>query len=147
MRLGEIIALTISDINLKDMTITVNKRIKKGVIDSPKTESSIRKVPIINNLKPFLKESIENAQRKKTFNLFTNIKGNIIYSSDKLHNKLNDLLKKCGIKQRAMYNTRHTFATLAIKKGIPVYQVSQILGHKNLNETLTTYAKFTNNEH
>ena len=46
-----------------------------------------------------------------------------------------------------MYNTRHTFATLAIKRGLPLFKVSTILGHRNLQETLETYAKFINNEH
>ena len=46
-----------------------------------------------------------------------------------------------------MYNARHTFAILAIKKGIPIYNVSQILGYRNTQETLETYAKFINNEH
>ncbi len=46
MRPGEIIALTISDVNLDEMYINVNKRVRKGNIDTPKTTNSIRKVPI-----------------------------------------------------------------------------------------------------
>jgi len=64
-----------------------------------------------------------------------------------LHKEWYSLLEKCKITKRVMYNTRHTFATLAIKKGIPIYNVSQILGHRNTQETLESYAKFINNEH
>jgi len=147
MRPGEIIALTISDINLKEMYINVNKRIRKGKIDTPKTKNSIRKVPIFENLKPYLEELIKKAKENKTFNLFTTKTGKRYYSSDKLHPQWYDLLQKCNIEKRVMYNTRHTFATLAIKRGVPIFNVSQILGHRNTQETLETYAKFINNEH
>jgi integrase len=147
MRPGEILALTISDIDLENMTITVNKRIRKGVINTPKTKNSIRKVPILKKLKPYLKDLIQKAKKKKVFNLFTTKNNKLYYSSDKLHKSWYALLEKCNIKKRVMYNTRHTFATMAIKKGIPIYQVSQILGHRNTQETLETYAKFIHNEH
>ena len=147
MRPGEIIALTLSDINLEKMYINVNKRIRKGIIDTPKTKNSIRKVPIFKNLKPYLEDLIKHAKEKKVFNLFTTKNNKPYYSPDKLHKEWYSLLKKCNIKKRVMYNTRHTFATLAIKRGIPIYNVSQILGHRNTQETLETYAKFINNEH
>ena len=147
MRPGEILALTISDINFKEMIITINKRIRKGVIDTPKTTNSIRKVPILKELKPYLEDLIQKAKEKKVFNLFTTKNNNLYYSSDKLHKSWYSLLEKCNIKKIVMYNTRHTFATMAIKKNLPIYQVSQILGHRNTQETLETYAKFIHNEH
>ena len=147
MRPGEIIALTISDIDFENKTININKRIRKGVIGTPKTKNSIRKIPLMDELKPYLEEQVKIAKDKKTFTLFTTKNAKPYYSSDKLHKMWYDLLKKCNIKKRVMYNTRHTFATQAIKSNLPIYIVSQILGHKNVQETLTTYAKFINNEH
>jgi len=147
MRPGEIIALTISDVNFDEMYIIVNKRIRKGKIDTPKTENSIRKVPIFENLKPYLEDLVQKAKEKKVFNLFTTKNNKPYYSPDKFHKEWYSLLEKCSIKKRVMYNTRHTFATLAIKRGIPIYNVSQILGHRNTQETLESYAKFINNEH
>ena len=147
MRPGEIIALTISDINLNEMYININKRVKKGAIDTPKTPNSIRKVPIFDELLPYLHELIQKAKNDKSLILFYTKSGRRYFSPDKLHNMWYKLLKKCNIKKRVLYNTRHTFATLSIKKDIPIYIVSQILGHKNIQETLQTYAKFINNEH
>lgn len=54
MRQGEVIPLTWDDIDMDNMVINVDKRIKKGVIDTPKTASGIRKVPIFDILKPYL---------------------------------------------------------------------------------------------
>ena len=147
MRPGEIIALTMSDVNFNEMYINVNKRIRKGRIDTPKTKNSIRKVPILENFKSYLEDLIQKAKEKKVFNLFTTKNNKPYYSSDKLHKEWYSLLEKCNVKKRVMYNARHTFATIAIKKGIPIYNVSQILGHRNTQETLETYAKFVNNEH
>ena len=116
MRPGEIIALTISDIDFDNKVININKRIRKGNIDTPKTNNSIRKIPLMDELKPYLEEQVKIAKDKKTFTLFTTKNGKPYHSSDKLHNMWYNLLKKCKIEKRVMYNTRHTFATKAIKK-------------------------------
>ena len=147
MRPGEIIALRIDDVNLKEMYINVDKRIKKGIEDTPKTKSGIRKIPIFNVLVTYLKNQIELAKKINTpYLFFTPTKGTPFYSSDKLHSYWNTLLEKVNIEQRAMYNTRHTFATMMIKKGVDMFKTSQTLGHKNIHETLTNYAKYLPNE-
>jgi len=147
MRPGEIIALTLSDINLKEMYINVNKRIKKGVIDNPKTKSSIRKVPVPNGLKPYLENQIQKAKEAGVLTLFfTPNTQKMFYDADKLDVYWKRLLKNLKMPYRVKYNTRHTFATLMIKNGVPIHIVSQTMGHKNIQETLTTYAKFLPNE-
>ena len=85
MRPGEIIALTLSDINLEEMYINVNKRIKKGIIDSPKTKTSIRKVPIPNELKSYLENQIQKAREAGVMILFfTPTTKKKFYDADKL---------------------------------------------------------------
>jgi len=147
MRPGEILALTIQDINLNEMYINVNKRIKKGEVNTPKTKSSIRKVPILTQLLPYIEDQLKKAKEYKTFALFFNPSTKkYFFSSDKLHLKWKNLLKKVNIPYRVMYNTRHTFATLMIKQQVPIHLVSQTLGHKTIYETLNTYTKFLPNE-
>ncbi|NVJ53442.1 MAG: tyrosine-type recombinase/integrase [Campylobacteraceae bacterium] len=58
---------------------------------------------------------------------------------------LNSLLNKTGIKERTLYNLRHTFASHMIsniQNGIDILWVSKILGHKDLSITLQIYAKY-----
>jgi integrase len=147
MRPGEIIALTLSDISLDDMYINVNKRVKKGVIDTPKTKNSIRKVPIPNELKPYLEDQIQKAKEAGVMTLFfTPTTKKMFYDADKLDSYWKRLLKKVKMPYRVKYNTRHTFASLMIQNNVPIHIISQTMGHKNIQETLTTYAKFLPDE-
>ena len=147
MRPGEIIALTLSDINLQEMYINVNKRIKKGAIDDPKTKSSIRKVPVPHELKPYLEEQIQKAKDVGVMILFFTPKTKKkFYDADKLDVYWKKLLTKLNMPYKVKYNTRHTFATLMIKNDAPIHIVSQTMGHKNIQETLEIYAKFLPDE-
>ena len=100
MRPGEILALTLSDINLDEMYININKRVRKGKIDTPKTKDSVRKIPILKPLMPYIKDLIKTAKEKQTFNLFTTKTGKRYYSSDKLHKEWYSLLEKCKLKKK-----------------------------------------------
>lgn len=61
--------------------------------------------------------------------------------------KVNALLKQvaaeCGIRKRLTFHqSRHTFATLALSKGMPIESVSRILGHSKITTT-QIYARIT----
>jgi len=50
-------------------------------------------------------------------------------------------VKDAGIKKRVSFHTaRHTFATMALTKGVDLYTVSKLLGHKDI-ATTQIYAK------
>lgn len=53
------------------------------------------------------------------------------------------LTKRCGIDRRVTFHVgRHTFATLALNRGLPIESLSSILGHTNIRTT-QIYAKIT----
>lgn len=147
-RHGEIIALNISDIDLDKKIITINKRIKKGKIDTPKTKSSTRKIPILDVLIPFIKSQLELCKEHKYLRLFFNPNTNRGFvDTKKLTQFWKPLIEGVGLEYRVFYNTRHTFATNMIRAGVPILDVSQILGHKGIEETIKTYAKYLPEEH
>ena len=52
-------------------------------------------------------------------------------------------MEACGIEKSISYHCRrHSFATLALSKGMPIESVSRVLGHTNI-VTTQIYAKNT----
>jgi integrase len=48
-------------------------------------------------------------------------------------------VKECGITQINYHATRHTFATRCVEAGFDIKSLSEILGHANVNTTLSRY--------
>ncbi|WP_148164059.1 site-specific integrase [Nitratiruptor sp. SB155-2] len=144
MRPGEIIALTKDDVNLKRRTINVSKARRYGKTTTPKTVYSIREVPILDALVPYLMDQIENS----SYYLFTNSKGDQFWDAKKLHPYWKEVIEQSGLMYREMYATRHTFITAMLKSGyVSVMELAQIVGHKNSTEIMNNYARFISGEH
>lgn len=45
------------------------------------------------------------------------------------------LAKRAGVKKTNPHKLRRTFATMALKHGMPIMQVSKLLGHEQLSTT------------
>ena len=58
-----------------------------------------------------------------------------------MYETIKEWTKKAGIEKHVTFHTsRHTYATWMLSKGIDIYTVSKLLGHKNLRTT-EVYAK------
>jgi len=138
MRCGEMLALNYQDFNFFDNTVSITKsyaRIDgKDLIQKPKTEQSIRTIP----LPPFIMAMVK-AYRSRlkgyqdTERLFPHTKW---YFRDYL-------VKGCKlskVKQIRIHDIRHSHATLLINNDVPIKQVSARLGHEDIKVTLNTYA-------
>lgn len=67
----------------------------------------------------------------------------IDFSVYKIRASYKKLLKSLNLKFRVLYNTRHTFASIMLSRGEePMWVGCKMLGHKNLNETFKSYAKY-----
>ena len=68
-----------------------------------------------------------------------------MFFSDTLNLRFKKLLIKIGIKERTLYNLKHTLASQMISNihnGVDILWVSKMLGHKDVSITLKVYAKF-----
>ena len=65
------------------------------------------------------------------------------YASDKVpREQFDQVLRAVGIRRRVAYQTRHTFATLALMSGANVLWVSRQLGYSTMHTTLRVYTKW-----
>ncbi|MCH9812992.1 MAG: tyrosine-type recombinase/integrase [Epsilonproteobacteria bacterium] len=52
------------------------------------------------------------------------------------------LLQKCGLEDRRLYETRHTFASLMLQQSEELVWVSAMMGHADVNVTLKRYVRY-----
>jgi len=140
MRQGEIISLTWKDIDFDKKRIAVDKTTYRGVVGNVKTQSSVRYVDIIPVLEIKLKE-LQQLNISDTYLFISNYKkpyfSHIIFTR-----RFKSLLEKLNIKDRSMYNLRHTFASNMITEGFNILWVSRMLGHKDISITMKVYSRF-----
>ena len=108
---------------------------KKTVIEinAPKSPSSLRKIPIPEQLISYLQSSyIEEAY------VLSGSRDNFVEPRT-MENRFKRILKKCGVGKINFHALRHTFATRCVEIGFDVKSLSEILGHANVNITLNRY--------
>ncbi len=137
-RTGEQLALQWEDIDFNEKTITINKSLNElGQITSPKNNPSIREVDLLEPVEKILKELKASEPENKKFVFIDMPKRSSIFQR---HFK--QLLKDLNLKDRKLYTTRHTFASLMLSQGEEPMWVSRTLGHKDLNTTYSTYSHY-----
>ncbi|MGN0204722.1 MAG: tyrosine-type recombinase/integrase [Coprococcus sp.] len=146
LRIGEVCALQWEDINLESGTIQIRKTmlrirdlapdsVKRTciLIDKPKTESSVRSIPLPSFVVSVLKE----AEKEKSCFLIT---GTPQFVEPRTYlSKYKKILSKAGLKSFTFHALRHTFATRCMENGFDPKSLSEILGHSNVNTTLQRY--------
>jgi integrase len=145
LRMGEVNALTVRDINLHFKTINVNKTISRGekgkaiLGDDAKTEAGTRIIPISDKIKPLITDCV----RDKTDMLFTS-SGKLV-TTNQVNSEYNRVLKKYDIIDKnvkgkvTLHSLRHTYATRCIEGGISAKVLQKWLGHRDITITLNTY--------
>ncbi len=146
LRIGEICALKWENIDLSKRELyiknTLQRIYNKGtgeteiIIDTAKTKTSVRTIPITNKLYFILNELKSNYKPTDFF-----ITGNSEKSIEPRTYQITfkNYLKKIRIKPYKFHILRHTFATKCIEMGMDIKSLSEILGHSNVEITLNKY--------
>lgn len=143
LRIGELLALKWSDVNFSDRLLTVSKTCHddkdeegnyRKRIESPKTGSSFRSIPIPHKLLPLLYAMYDVSEDG-----FVVSDRNRPVKVRSYQRSYELLLRELGIPHKKFHALRHTFATRAIECGVDVRTLSEILGHKSPAVTLKLY--------
>ena len=146
LRIGEVCALTWEQVDLDEKVVHITSTIARVngqrdlakrtalIIDSPKTQSSIRDIPIPSKILPLLSEL-----KKSSISSFV-ISDNVMFVNPRTYEyRYHSFLNTCNVKQANYHILRHTFATRCIEAGVDVKTLSEVLGHSNVSITLNTY--------
>ncbi|WP_242328331.1 site-specific integrase [Enterococcus avium] len=154
LRKGEAFALTWSDINYSDNTLTINKTVTRGeksrlIINKPKTKNSIRKILIDDKTISLLKKL--KTETGKVVPLHSD---NLIFNTDgKPYNPtisrfwLNTIYSRNeNLKRISTHGFRHTHASLLFESGASIKDVQERLGHSNIQTTSNIYTHVTESQ-
>lgn len=144
MRVGELLALTLQDIDFKENKISINKgyyRITgKDLIDKPKTIHGERVVDIPDFLPQEIREYVSHLyEPDPTARLFEK-------RPQYVRSVLRDRAQKAGVKEIRVHDLRHSHASVLINLGANPVLVAERLGHESPDITLKIYAHLFPNQ-
>lgn len=147
MRIGEVLALKITDIDLAhniinvEHTISVDAEEKTIMKDIPKSFNGMREIPLTIYLKPYIIEQMNIAKinNHKENLLFVNRNGG--YVDHRIANRIlkKILINEFNIKDISTHSLRHTFGTRCAECDIKEVAIQRIMGHSSINATLDNY--------
>ena len=160
LRLGELIGLKWEDIDFTTETISIKRAISNiakvendgtrtwSVVEhTPKTETSIRTIPMPKSLVAALKlhRVAQNKEKLKHGELYTDY--NLVFCTEcgnyfdtrNLTRSYTRHLKKIDMPYRNFHSLRHTYATRLFENNVPIKTVQSLLGHKDIATTMNIY--------
>jgi len=144
IRVGEALGLQVGDVDLERRKFSIRRSVRKFRIGSPKSGKP-RTVDVPPAAIAVLRGWIDTVRAEAAVRgqeatwLFPSQSGYLLNSSMVRH-PLRRVLRGAGITRRfRVHDLRHTFASLAIQRGVPLVIVSRQLGHGSVAITDSVY--------
>lgn len=133
IREGELLALTATDFDFANQTVTINKSYQRihgeDVITSPKTKKSNRVI----QMPDFLCDEMQDYLRQ-IYGLEPDMR---IFPESKhqLHHEMERSSKAAGVKRIRIHDLRHSHVSLLIDMGFPALAIADRVGHESIDIT------------
>lgn len=158
LRVGEVVALSWKNVSLAEDTVMVAQSSvstttaintkRQTILQSPRTESGKRTIPLPENVVSVLKRWRIKQLREKlklgksytnSGRAFTSTTGTPLEQRN-VSRRLSQLASKANIPHVNPHALRHTYATRMLEAGVHPKVVQELMGHKDITLTLNTYS-------
>lgn len=129
LRLGELLALGWTDVDLKAGRLFVRRAVARGIIGTPKNGCS-REVALSKQAAA----ALEALPQRGSF-VFSRADGAML-TKDETKAPLRNALKSAGLRHIGWHVLRHTFASHLVMRGAPIKAVQELLGHSTIEMTM-----------
>ena len=139
MRIGELCGLMWQDVNMQNDMYTIQRsiavKVGGGVEVRPPKWNSTRTNPI----EPIFKRVLEQ-QPKTSIYVFPNEKG-MCQNPNTLRQKISRAMERLpeDIPRLLPHELRHTYGTALRRRGVDIYSIQKIMGHKDIKMTTELY--------
>ena len=145
LRIGELLALTVKDINLKNKTLKIDKSYqrlrKKDIVTDPKTPRANRVIDMSDKLVSIVEEYIQR--------LYCPTDDTRLFPTTKstFEHDIKTYSAKAGLEKIRLQDLRHSHASFLINNNVNILAVSKRLGHEKVETTLNIYAHLFRESH
>ncbi len=141
LRRGEALGLRKQDCDLKNNIIMVRQQVisldNRPVITSPKTQASIRDIPISDSLAKLLREHI--AKDASACDLLHHTSNNTPISPRNIQRAYKQAVKQAKVRYLSLHSMRHSFCTDLCYSGVDMKTNQVLMGHSDPTVTMKVY--------
>ena len=133
LRMGELLALTPSDFDLKEGIVHITKSYQRihgeDVITDPKTEKSIRNIKMPDFLVDEIKDYLNGLYNVESDTRIFPI------TKSYLHHEMKRGCNATGVKRIRIHDLRHSHVSLLINMGFTAVAIADRVGHESIDIT------------